>query len=208
MNQDAQRPPGGAADEVVPEVELADEDILDAMQHVPGYVDISTADFREVYHLAHRHATDRLLAGLKAGRLMRPVAAALPPDMMLDEAARAIVASGHKGLPVVDAQGRVIGMLTETDYLCRLKAGTFLELLLRMVDDSCEVSHRCHETPVREAMTYSPVTINPSATIQEAAERMLEYQVSGLPVVRNGKVVGMITESDIFRLVVESWAEE
>ena len=61
---------------------------------------------------------------------------------------------------------------------------------------------------VREVMTYSPMTINPSATIQEAAERMLEYQVSGLPVVRNGKVVGIITESDIFRLVVESWAEE
>ena len=64
------------------------------------------------------------------------------------------------------------------------------------------------EKRVREICVSDPVTINPSATIQEAAERMLEYQVSGLPVVRNGKVVGMITESDIFRLVVESWAEE
>ena len=57
-------------------------------------------------------------------------------------------------------------------------------------------------------MTYSPVTISPSATIQEAAERMLEYQVSGLPVVRGNQLVGILTESDIFRLVVESWAEE
>jgi acetoin utilization protein AcuB len=37
---------------------------------------------------------------------------------------------------------------------------------------------------------------------------MLEFQVSGLPVVRNGKVIGIITESDIFRLVVESWSAE
>ena len=44
------------------------------------------------------------------------------------------------------------------------------------------------EKQVRDVMTYDPVTINPSATIQEAAERMLEFQVSGLPVVRNGKV--------------------
>ena len=48
---------------------------------------------------------------------------------------------------MVDATGRVIGMLTETDYLRRLKAGSFLELLLRIIDDSF-IDHRCHETPV------------------------------------------------------------
>jgi acetoin utilization protein AcuB len=64
------------------------------------------------------------------------------------------------------------------------------------------------EKCVRDVAAYDPITINPSATIQEAAERMLEYQVSGLPVVRNGKLIGIITESDIFRLVVESWAAE
>lgn len=60
---------------------------------------------------------------------------------------------------------------------------------------------------VRDVMTYDPVTVDPEDTIQEAAERMLEYQVSGLPVISGGKAVGIITESDIFRLVVESWAE-
>jgi CBS domain-containing membrane protein len=44
------------------ELELTDEDILDAMQHVPGYLDISTEDFRTIYHLAWRHAVARLLA--------------------------------------------------------------------------------------------------------------------------------------------------
>lgn len=61
---------------------------------------------------------------------------------------------------------------------------------------------------VRDVMTYDPVTVDPEDTIQEAAERMLEYEVSGLPVLDGGRVVGIITESDIFRLVVESWAEE
>jgi CBS-domain-containing membrane protein len=42
------------------EPELTDEDIIDAMQHVPGYLDISTEDFRVIYHLAWRHAVDRL----------------------------------------------------------------------------------------------------------------------------------------------------
>jgi CBS-domain-containing membrane protein len=44
------------------EIELTDEDILDAMAHVPGYIDISTEDFRAIYHLAWRHAMARLLA--------------------------------------------------------------------------------------------------------------------------------------------------
>ncbi len=43
MNQDAGRPADGAPDDAVPELELADEEILDAMQHIPGYVDISSS---------------------------------------------------------------------------------------------------------------------------------------------------------------------
>ncbi|MDX9995170.1 MAG: hypothetical protein RBS28_07580 [Rhodocyclaceae bacterium] len=42
------------------EPELTDEDILDAMEHIPGYLDISTEDFRTIYHLAWKHAVARL----------------------------------------------------------------------------------------------------------------------------------------------------
>lgn len=44
------------------ELELTDEDILDAMAHLPGYIDISTEDFRAIYHLAWQHAAARLLS--------------------------------------------------------------------------------------------------------------------------------------------------
>jgi hypothetical protein len=50
------------------EPELSDEDILDAMAHIPGYLDISTEDFRVIYHLAWRHAVERL----RARRLAKP----------------------------------------------------------------------------------------------------------------------------------------
>lgn len=48
------------------ELELSDEDILDALAHIPGYIDISTEDFRTVYHLAWRHALERLRRQQKA----------------------------------------------------------------------------------------------------------------------------------------------
>lgn len=178
-------------------IDLSDEDILDAMQRIPGYLDITTADFREVYALAHRHAVDRLLGGLTAGRLMRRDVVPLSPGMMLDEAARAIVGSGYKALPVADANGRVIGVLTETDFLCRLKASTFLELLLRMIENSCEVSHRCHETPVHEAMTAPAVTVLPEAGFRETMAAFRAHPGRAMPVAdAQGRLRGLLLRKD------------
>jgi CBS-domain-containing membrane protein len=197
MNEPSAPTPGDAAGEAVPEVELADEDILDAMQHIPGYLDITPGDFREIYHLAHHHAIDRLLGGLRAGGLMRPVAVPLAPGMMLDEAARTLVASGFKALPVVDAGGRVMGMLTETDYLCRLQAGTFLELLLRIVEDPGEVSHRCHETPVHQAMTAPAVTVPPEAGFREMMAAFRAHAGRSMPVAdAGGRLRGLLFRKD------------
>lgn len=61
---------------------------------------------------------------------------------------------------------------------------------------------------VRDVMTYDPITVQSEDTLQDAAERMLEYQVSGLPVLDGRRLVGIITEKDIFRLVVEALSEE
>lgn len=123
------------------------------------------------------------------------------PEATLAEAHTLMTENEVRRLPVVDSE--LIGIITSSDIARHVPLGS--EGSEDTVDEATRVL--LSERRVRDVMTYDPVTINPSATIQEAAERMLEYQVSGLPVVRNGKVIGMITESDIFRLVVESWSE-
>lgn len=120
------------------------------------------------------------------------------PDATLAEAYRLMLEKEVRRLPVVARE--LVGIVTMGDIL----RGT----PVTSDDVDTETQLLLSERRVRDVMTYDPVTINPSATIQDAAERMLEYQVSGLPVVRNGNVVGVITESDIFRLVVESWSAE
>lgn len=62
-----QVPPDSIDIDAEHEPELTDEDILDAMQHIPGYLDISTADFRVIYHLAWRHAIARLRTRQREG---------------------------------------------------------------------------------------------------------------------------------------------
>lgn len=183
------------------EMELTDGDILDAMQHIPGYLDITTEDFRTIYHLAHHHAVGRLVGDVRACKLMRVRIERLLPDMPLDEAARVLVRSGYKGLPVVDADNRVMGMLTETDFLRRLKVDTFLELLLSMLDDAFEFTHRCHETPVRAAMTPSPITVAEDASFGEIMRAFQQHAGRSVPVVgKGGELVGLLLRKDFLAM--------
>jgi CBS domain-containing membrane protein len=190
---------GDLVGEKSPELELTDDDILDAMQHIPGYLDITTEDFRSIYHLAHRHALERLFVGVTAGRLMRSAIRPLQPNMKMDQAARTLADSGYKGLPVVDANGCVIGMLTETDFLKRLKAESFLELLLRMLGDSFEFTHRCHETPVSAAMTQPAVTVSQDAGFLEILDAFYRHGGRSMPVVgADGRLLGLLLKKDFF----------
>ncbi len=194
-------PNADAAVDEEPEMELADSDILDAMRHIPGYLDITTDDFRTIYHHAHRHALNRLFGGFSAQSAMRTGMAPLPPDMPLDEAARALVRSGYKALPVVDANGRVAGMLTENDFLRRLNVDTFLQLLLSMLDEKFEFRHRCHETPVSKAMTAPAITVGRDAGFAETIAAFNRHDGRSMPVVDgDGRLLGLLLRKDFLNV--------
>jgi CBS domain-containing membrane protein len=181
----------------IDEIELSDLDILDAMRHIPGYLDVSTEDFRLIYHLAHANAIDHLLGGMTPASLVRRDLAPLGGDLLMDQAARRIAESGYKGLPVVDAAQRVVGMLTETDFLRRLKAASFLELMLRLLSDPGGFSHRCHETRVAEAMTQPVVTISVDAGFREVMDAFTRHPGRAMPVVdAQERFVGMLLRKD------------
>ena len=193
-------PNADPADDEVPEMDLADSDILDAMRHIPGYLDITTDDFRTIYHLAHRHAVGRLFGNFRAKNLMRAGMAPLHPDMPLDEAAKALVKSGYKALPVVDANGRVAGILTENDFLRRLEVDSFLQLLLNLLDEDFEFKHRCHETPVSKAMTSPVITVGKDAGFAETIAAFHRHEGRSMPVVdSDGHLLGLLLRKDFLR---------
>ena len=109
--------------------------------------------------------------------------------------------TGHdiRRVPVVDRRHTLVGILTLSDVQ------RTVPLFFQGSDLSTDLL--LNDQRVSQVMTTDPLTISPDATVQDAAELMLEYQVSGLPVIEDGRVVGIITESDIFRLVVRSWGE-
>jgi acetoin utilization protein AcuB len=135
---------------------------------------------------------------------MTPNPITIPMDVGLLDAYYLMLTHDVRRLPVVDnsgvGDGELVGIITRSDIL----------QILPVVPDEqehSEAEQALADMPIEEAMTWDPVTVRPDHTIQMAAELMLEFQISGLPVVDAGEIVGIITESDIFRLIVESWSE-
>ncbi len=121
----------------------------------------------------------------------------IAPDTALIDAYSLMADNDIRRLPVVE-EDELIGIVTMSDILRSIP-----NILAEEEDEETRLTLVART--VREVMAADPITIAPEETIQDAADLMLEYQVSGLPVVQDTKVIGIITESDIF---VESWSAE
>jgi len=121
-------------------------------------------------------------------------------DTTLPDAHRLMDEKGIRRLPVLK-EGRLVGIVTRGDVRGAEPSGaTSLSIW--------ELHYLLAKLTITEVMTRNPITISQDATIGEAAQVMLDSRISGLPVVDSGgKVVGIITESDIFRMVVQRWSE-
>lgn len=99
-------------------------------------------------------------------------------------------------LPVIDKQGRVMGMVTEKDILYASPSPV-------STLDVYEIHSLLAKLTVEKVMTRNPVTCDPDLTIEEAARLMSDNNISGLPVIQKGILTGIITESDLFKTFVE-----
>ncbi|OQX29785.1 MAG: hypothetical protein B0D92_01855 [Spirochaeta sp. LUC14_002_19_P3] len=99
-------------------------------------------------------------------------------------------------LPVVDDKGGVIGIITEKDILCASpsQASTL---------DMWEISTLLAKLEAGDVMTRKPIFCSPDTPVEEAAKILADNDISGLPVVENGKLSGIITESDFFKVFID-----
>jgi acetoin utilization protein AcuB len=95
---------------------------------------------------------------------------------------------GIRRLPVVE-DGRLLGIVTRSDLLAALGKD--------------KAKRQGEERSVDEIMTKKPLTVEQEETLERAAELMLKEKISGLPVVDGSRVVGIITESDVFRALCQ-----
>jgi len=120
------------------------------------------------------------------------------PDTALPDAHKLMKDHKIRRLPVVDKHGQLVGIVTRGDIRgAEPSAATSLSIF--------EIHYLLSKLTLERIMTRQPVVVTKNTTIREAAELMLKHKIAGLPVVEYDRVVGIITESDIFRLVVNMW---
>jgi CBS domain-containing protein len=123
------------------------------------------------------------------------------PGTPLKVVAELLVEHRISGVPVCDADGSILGVVSESDILwkelrCLPEEGGLIE---RLLDSAYGDDKRARATTAGEAMSAPAITVEPGAPVALAARVMLEYMVNRVPVVRDGRLVGILTRGDIVR---------
>jgi len=118
------------------------------------------------------------------------------PDTPVSNALDFMRQNQVRRLPVLDERGRLIGIVAEKDLLYASPSPvTSLSIY--------EIHYLLSKLKVRDVMTREIITICEDCPLEEAARIMVDHRIGGLPVVRDGVLVGIITETDLFKVFLE-----
>jgi acetoin utilization protein AcuB len=128
-------------------------------------------------------------------RMSRPVITVRQEIPIME--AHAVMRNEHiRRLPVMDKRKQLVGIISEKDILHAKPSGaTSLSIW--------EVHYLLGEITVKKVMTRDVITVNEDTPIEEAARIMADNKIGGLPVLRDDNVVGIITETDLFKIFLE-----
>jgi CBS domain-containing protein len=131
-------------------------------------------------------------------------------DMPVTDAAHLMVERSVGALPVLDADGRLVGLVTEGDLIMRdakMHFPTYLHLLGGFVFYPGSTERFEHDlrkavgATVGDVMNAEPITVSPEATISDVATLLVDDDISRLPVMDGDRLVGIISKSDVVRAI-------
>jgi CBS domain-containing protein len=140
----------------------------------------------------------------KVRDVMTTGATAVGPGMPLKDVARLLLARGISGVPVVGADGEVLGVVSEGDFLVKERGSGAVahRPLSALFGESRETRAQLAKvaaTTAGEAMSTPAVTIDADRPVTEAAALMAEHRIKRLPVTEGGRLVGIVTRADLLR---------
>lgn len=182
-------------------VDISEADVLAAMKAMRGYIDITPADFREVYRVAYALARDRMLNSLTARDLMTAPVHCAGQEMDLIQTATLLAEKGISGAPVVDGKGKIVGVVSEKDFLAGMGAGrtgSFMQVIAHCLKDKGCVATPFRNRIVRDIMTAPAVTAAPDISIANISALFTEKNINRLPIVgSDGRPVGIVTRANL-----------
>ena len=130
------------------------------------------------------------------GERMRHPVITVTPDVPINEALNIMKSDNIRRMPVVDKNGKLLGIVSAKDLLnASPSPATSLSVW--------EMNYLLSKITVKDVMTKNVLSISDDTPIEEAARIMADNKVGGLPVMRGSKLVGIITETDLFKIFLE-----
>jgi len=182
-------------------VDISDDDIFEAMKDVSGYLDITPADCKQLYSKAYQHAVTRLTLSVEAADVMTRDVAYVLESTPIREVARIMSERRVSGVPVLSSDNRVIGIISERDFLVAMGGGgvaTFMEVV-----SQCLGGGACLAAPIRtkyakDIMTSPAVTVNELTPVLEVANVFSLNSINRVPVTdADGRIVGLVSREDL-----------
>jgi CBS domain-containing protein len=144
---------------------------------------------------------------MNAEHIMTREVISIDPDSTVLQAARLMLQHHISGLPVIDKNGNLVGVLSEGDFLRRSETRTerhrsrWLEFLMGPGRMAAEYTHS-HGSKVSEVMTTDVQTVDEVTPIEDIVELLERRRIKRVPVVCGGQVVGIVTRSNLMRAMV------
>jgi len=179
-------------------VEITEEDLREAMRDLGTYVDISVEDLKTLCTSAVRHARIRTASYVPVRDVMTRDVVTVTKDADVHEVSSLLSEKGISGMPVVDDQHVVIGVLSMSGVK---KGHTIGEIIRHLLGEP--LAERSEGT-VSDFMSVPPVVVHPEADLKEAAALLDKRKIKRLPVVdETGRLCGIISRADIVKAMAE-----
>lgn len=143
---------------------------------------------------------------MRAHQIMTRPVITVTPETKIVEAANTMLQRHISGLPVVDPTGKLVGIISEGDFIRRSEIGTqrkrgrFLKFILGSGKEATDFVHE-HGGKVGEIMTPEPLTIDEDTNLEEIVKLMERNKVKRLPVMHGDKLVGIVSRSNLLQTV-------
>jgi CBS domain-containing protein len=143
---------------------------------------------------------------MRAHQIMTRPVITVTPETTIVEAANTMLQKHVSGLPVTDATGKLVGIVSEGDFIRRSEIGTqrrrgrFLKFILGPGQAATDFVHE-HGRKVAEIMTPQPLTITEDTALQQIVELMEKNNVKRLPVMRGDSIVGIVSRANLLQAV-------
>lgn len=139
---------------------------------------------------------------MRAADVMTPNVITVTPDSEVREIASLLVEHGISAVPVVDADNRVLGIVSEGDLMRRVESdnGEPRSWWLRLFSGHSAVDYvKSHGRKAREIMTPNPLTVNEDEPLHQIASLLEKRRIKRVPVVREDRLVGIVSRSNLLR---------